>query len=114
MKKYVGVIGLAFRARKLACGTESVLDAIRSKKSVLAIVASDASADTKKKLGDKCAFYGGGYVVLPITKSELGSALGRNETAAAAFLDASFVKAFEASLAREEITLAGKEISKEE
>jgi ribosomal protein L7Ae-like RNA K-turn-binding protein len=113
MKKYEGVIGLAFRARKLAAGTESVLDAIRAKKAVLTLVTSDASEDTKKRLSDKCAFYGGRYVIIPTTKSELGRLLGKNDTAAAAFLDASFVKAFELSLTREETTLAGKEISEE-
>ena len=45
MKKYEGVIGLAFRARKLATGTESVLDAIRAGKSALVLVAADASEE---------------------------------------------------------------------
>lgn len=113
MKKYEGVIGLAKRAGKLATGTESVLDAVRAKKSALVLVASDASEDTKKRISDKCAFYDGRYIVLPTTKSELGGVLGRNDTATAAFLDASFVKAFETSLTREETTLARKEISEE-
>lgn len=113
MKKYEGVVGLAKRAGKLACGTESVLDAIRSGKSALVLIACDASEDTKKRIGDKCAFYGGKYIILPTTKSELGSLLGRNDTAAAAFLDASFKKAFETSLSREETITAGKEISDE-
>ncbi len=113
MKKYEGVIGLAFRARKLATGTESVLDAIRAGKSALVLVAADASEDTKKKISDKCAFYGRKFVIIPTMKGELGRLLGRNDTATAAFLDASFVKAFETSLAREETTTSGKENSNE-
>ena len=112
MKKYLGVIGLAKRAGKLASGTESVLDAIRAGKSALVLIAADASEDTRKRICDKCAFYGGRYVVLSASKTELAAVLGRNDTAAASFLDASFVKAFEASLAREETISAGKEISK--
>lgn len=113
MKKYIGVIGLAKRAGKLACGTESVVDAIRAKKASLVIVASDVSNETKKRIVDKCSFYGVDITTLEEGKSELGTALGRNDTAAAAFLDASFVKAFHASLAREK-TSTRKEISNEE
>jgi len=55
--KIAGMIGLSDRAGKLIKGEENVLEAIRSGKARIVIVASDASDNTKKKFKDKCTYY---------------------------------------------------------
>jgi len=58
MNKIEGLIGLARKAGKLIVGTDSVIDQIRKNKVSLVLILNDASENTKKKLHDKCAFYG--------------------------------------------------------
>ena len=55
--KLYNMIGMAKRAGKLAGGESMVLDAIRSGKAKLVIIAEDASDNTKKMFHDKCAYY---------------------------------------------------------
>lgn len=57
MDKFFNLVGLAMRARKVVSGDE-LFDSIRQSKVSLVIVASDASENTKKKVFDKCKFYG--------------------------------------------------------
>jgi len=54
--KIIGMLGLAERAGKLVTGESKTLEAIRSGKALICIVAADASANTKKLFHDKCAF----------------------------------------------------------
>lgn len=56
--KVSGMLGLAERAGKLISGETKVLDAIRSGKAELVILATDASDNTKKMFHDKCSSYG--------------------------------------------------------
>jgi ribosomal protein L7Ae-like RNA K-turn-binding protein len=42
-------LGLAYKARKIAVGTELSIEKMRQKKAVLIALASDASENTKKK-----------------------------------------------------------------
>lgn len=93
-----GVIGLAARARQLSVGTNGTLDAIRARKALLVLIASDVSDNTRKTLTDKAAFYSVRTETLDITCSELGRATGHAAAAAVAFTDANFVRAYETSL----------------
>lgn len=83
------MIGLARRARKLAVGTDAVLDAVRSGKTAVALVASDASERTKKQVGDKCAFHGVTLIKLEADRRSLAAALGSKDgqTSACAVTD---------------------------
>ncbi len=83
------MIGLARRARKLAVGTDAVLDAVRSGKAPVALVASDASERTKKQVGDKCASYGVTLIKLEADRRSLAAALGSKDgqTSACAVTD---------------------------
>ncbi|MCL2521363.1 MAG: ribosomal L7Ae/L30e/S12e/Gadd45 family protein [Erysipelotrichales bacterium] len=58
MNKIEGLIGLTRRAGKLVVGTDNVLDYVRKNKVFLVLILNDASENTKKKLLDKCVFYG--------------------------------------------------------
>ena len=83
------MLGLARRARKLAVGTDAVLDAVRSGKAPVALVASDASDRTKKQVGDKCASYGVTLIKLEADRRSLAAALGSKDgqTSACAVTD---------------------------
>jgi len=56
-EKASGMIGLARRAGKLIWGEDTVLEAIRSGKAQLVLIAGDASDNTKKLFNDKCSYY---------------------------------------------------------
>ncbi len=92
------VIGLAARARGIVIGTNQVLEAVRNKKAKLVLIASDVSDNTYKNLTDKSLYYSVNAVQTDATTEELGKAVGHSNTAAIAFIDANFVKAYEKSL----------------
>lgn len=97
-KNTLGVIGLAARARGIVIGTNQVLEAIRGKKAKLVLIASDVSDNTRKNLTDKSNYYSAKTAEIDITAEELGRAVGHSNTAAIAFTDLNFVKAYEKSL----------------
>ena len=51
------MLGMAKRAGKTVTGTDGVLNSVKSGKSFLVIMASDASDNTKKQIPDKCRSY---------------------------------------------------------
>jgi len=54
--KIAGMLGLAERAGKLVSGESKTLEAVRSGKALICIVAADASDNTRKLFHDKCGF----------------------------------------------------------
>lgn len=93
-QRQLGVIGLAKRAGALAVGTNNVLDAVRKKTAKLVLVASDVSENTAKQLTDKCAFRSVDREIIQADMHELGHAVGKDHTAAVAFLQERFISAF--------------------
>ncbi len=93
-KKTLGVLGLAKRAGAIAVGTNSVLDAIRSRKALLVLVAADTSENTIKQLIDKASYRGVPTERLSFGMCELGHAIGKDHTAAVALLQEGFVTAY--------------------
>lgn len=77
--RFHGLLGLAYRAKRLAMGEDSLL-ALSRGKTALVIVASDSSANTKKKANDKGLYYQVPVLELS-TKAELGLALGKKAVA---------------------------------
>ena len=74
--KVYSLLGLAMRGRNLVSGEFQTIDAVRSGKAMLVIVAKDASENTRKLFHDKCSYY-----EVPVyeygTKEELGQAIGK-------------------------------------
>lgn len=91
MDKVISSLGLMKKAGKLVCGTDMVLERIRNLSAVLVLVADDASANTKKRILDKCDFYKISCEEVPYTATELGRAIGKAECACAAIVDSGFV-----------------------
>ena len=92
--KLLSLLGFAMRAGKLSYGTDRVCDDIRrhgipddgdgKPKHPLGIVlvASDASANTKKRIINACTYYNVSYYVTGIPSDELGQRIGRSSSAA--------------------------------
>lgn len=84
---FLGMLGLARRAGKLAFGDELVREACADKKARCVFVAADAGASTAKK----AAFYAQSanvpLVTLPHGKDDLGAAIGKNGCAVCAVAD---------------------------
>ena len=75
--KFLFMLGLCRKAGKLITGTDLVTKSLPSKKTYLVIYACDASANTEKKITDKCKFYGVECLKAPFSSSEISSAIGK-------------------------------------
>ena len=104
--KLLGMLGICMKAGALQCGTEKVCDGIRhyghvsvdaeqkKKSSGIVIIAKDASANTKKRLLNSCAYYNVECTVSEIDSDELMRRVGKNSAVAAvSTFDNRFVKA---------------------
>lgn len=83
----LGLIGIAWKAKRLAVGEDPVGEACRDHSARLVLVASDAAENSVNR-AEK--FTGNGKipcVTAPCTKEELGRALGRKSCAMAALTD---------------------------
>ena len=94
--KVCGLLGMAERARKLSTG-DAVLTDIKSKKAKLVIVAADASDNTKKKISDKCEYYGVPLVYIE-SSVLLSQAIGKFNRMAVAVNDGGFAKSIKTCL----------------
>lgn len=76
--KALRLIGIAKKAGKLICGTEMVVEAIRSKKTQVkaVFVSGDAGANTMKRLTNTTSYYGVPLIKLSADKTELGRMAG--------------------------------------
>lgn len=89
--KILQLLGLATRARMMITGEELVIREIQAKKARLVIVANDASANTSKKMNDKCTFYNVEKHVFG-SREDLGQAIGKDSRVVLAVTDAGFAK----------------------
>lgn len=88
-QRALNLIGLSQRANQLISGESLVLQAIRSNKAKLVIVASNASENTRKQFLNKCEYYNV-PVVTSFSREEVSHALGKERTVCA-LLDKGFV-----------------------
>lgn len=91
--RLASMIGLCRRANRLGCGVDTIIDALKTGRVRLVLMASDPSERTRKQLSDKCATARAELLTLPLTKEELGRACGLAELSACAVLDPEFAKA---------------------
>ena len=62
-KKYLNLLGLANVAKGIVSG-ETLIKSIAANETKLVVIANDASANTKKKITDKCHFYHVDYFIV--------------------------------------------------
>ena len=89
--KIESLLGLCMRAGRLSSGEFAAEEAVKAGKACLVIVATDASANTRKLFHDKCSFYEVPCVVYG-TKESLGRCIGKEMRASIAVLDEGFAK----------------------
>jgi ribosomal protein L7Ae-like RNA K-turn-binding protein len=87
--RWMSLLGLANRARKVISGEELVIKEIRNNQAKVVLLAGDASENTRKKITDKCSYY-----KVPVYQVEdrgvLGRAIGKEARVTIAVLDAGF------------------------
>ena len=97
-----GLIGLCRKAGKTQVGDEPVSIAARTHKARLILMAADA-ADSTLRHGESLGETGNcPALLIPLTKAELGGALGRSSCALVALTDVGFAAAIVKKLAQQE------------
>ena len=84
--QWMSLLGLANRARKIISGEELSVKEIRSGKAKLVLLSADASANTTKKITDKCKSYEVPYKMVE-NRELLGQAIGKEARVVVAVLD---------------------------
>ena len=88
----LSLLGLAMRGRNLVSGEFQTVEAVKKGSAMLVIIATDASANTKKLFYDKCAYYH-----VPVyeygTKETLGRAVGMDLRSSLGVCDAGLANA---------------------
>ena len=85
------LLGLATGGRMLTSGEELVVIVIRNSQAKIVIISSDASANTMKKIQDKCKSYNVELHVFG-DRSDLGHATGKEARVVLAITDDGFAK----------------------
>ncbi|MDA1081411.1 MAG: ribosomal L7Ae/L30e/S12e/Gadd45 family protein, partial [Gemmatimonadetes bacterium] len=89
--KVKGLLGLGLRARTVVVGVEQVRAAVAKRVAALALVADDASVHSRGKVLPLLKARRV-EVIVGVTAAELGSAVGRETTAAVAGVDAALAR----------------------
>lgn len=90
-EQWQSFLGLANRARKVISGEELVINDVRKQKAKVVLLSSDASANTIKKVSDKCSFYKVPLKHVP-DRYTLGQAIGKDARVVVAITDEGFAK----------------------
>jgi len=102
--KALSLIGLATKAGRTVSGEFMTEREVKSGRATLAIVAIDASANTKTKFRNMCDFY-----EVPLCfygdKEKLGHAIGKEFRASVAILDEGFAKGIQKHISNKEVRL---------
>lgn len=91
MKRWMQILGLANRARKIVSGEELVITEIRRRRAKLVLLAGDASQNTAKRVTDKCTYYSIPYKIVE-NRFLLGQSIGKQARVAVAVLDEGFAE----------------------
>ncbi|MFB6466681.1 YlxQ family RNA-binding protein [Cytobacillus sp. Hz8] len=89
--RWMSLLGLANRARKIISGEELSIKEIQRGKAKLILLSADASPNTTKKVTDKCNFYQVPFKTVQ-DRFLLGQAIGKDARVVVAILDNGFAK----------------------
>ena len=90
--KFYGMLGLAKRSGNITVGFDRAADAVRCGSAFVVLVSSDCSDKTKKRIADKCSYYGTELVTFG-TSEKIGGAIGSGDVAVLAVTDENFAAA---------------------
>lgn len=80
MTRFRGMLGFAMRAGKVIIGADQIVAALPQKRKddvKLVLLSSSASDGTKRRMTNKCEFYGKKLIQIDIDTEELGRLLGK-------------------------------------
>lgn len=98
--RVLGLLGMAMRAGAVVPGTERVRDAARSGTLQLAVIAADASGNSRGKLLPLLTARGVSHVIR-FNRNELGAAVGRAPLSAVGVLDPALARRLQTVLAEQ-------------
>ena len=75
--KFLSMLGLSRRAGAVIIGTDLVTKSLPSKNVKVVFYTADSSANTEKRITDKCKFYGVECVKIDTPSAKIGKALGK-------------------------------------
>ncbi len=87
MSTPISYIGIAKKAGKLVSGTDMVCDVLRRGGKLPVFAANDISDVTRKKLADKCAFYGAELIYINCSTADLAHGIGKTGAVAAVYIN---------------------------
>lgn len=96
-QKILNLIGLAYRARKLSLGVDTIITDIQRNRVHFVLIAKDAQKNSKKQLIDKCESYNVPFGELA-NRQLLGNAIGKQARVAIGVLDKGFARKFQSLL----------------
>lgn len=91
------MLGLAYRARKLTTGEDTIIKDIQAKRAKLVLIANDISEQTEKKITDKCRTYNVPYFKVA-DRDTLAHAIGKSSRVAVAIIDQGFARKIQSML----------------
>jgi len=97
--RWASLLGLAQRAGKVVSGEGLVVKEVQRGRAWLVLLSEDASANTEKKVTDKCAFYGVPLCKVP-DRYVLGGAIGKDARVVVAVTDEGFARQLQTMLDR--------------
>lgn len=97
--KILSLLGIAAKAGKVASGEYQTEHAVKSHGAYLAIIAEDASDNTRKMFQNMCDFHGV-PIVFYGNKESIGHAIGKEFRASLAITDEGLAKAVQKKLAQ--------------
>ncbi len=101
MSRALQYLGIARKSGNLELGEENAKALVKQGKARLLLLADDASEGVKKRAEGYVFGFRTPVLTLPLTKAELGSAVGRSQCALAAVWDLGLAKALADALAAE-------------
>ena len=75
--RFFGMLGFAMRAGKIDTGTDVVISLLPKGAVKLVIISSDASEATRKRIHNKCNFYGVEFIDSEFSSELLSSRIGK-------------------------------------
>ncbi len=102
-KALLSVIGLCRGAGRAVIGTDMICEALKKRgvkqdDDVIVIEASDTSANTHKRISDRCEYYKARHIRIESDCSSLGRAVGKSAVGAVMINDRSFCRAIDKKL----------------
>lgn len=96
-QRVLNLIGLAFRARKVSLGVDTIMSDIQQNRVHFVLIAKDIQKNSRKQLIDKCHSYNVPFSEIA-NRQLLGNAIGKQARVAIGVLDEGFAQSLQSLL----------------